>query len=388
MSSPEKTFQTSNVLLLSFSHFIHDIYTSFLAPALPLIIEKLSITLSQAGLLSTVMQLPSLFNPLIGSLIDGRGLARWVIVLAPSMTAVPMCLIGMASSYWTLLLLFFITGISVAMYHVPAPGVIAAVSGTKKGRGMSFYMTGGEAARMLGPLIAVAVVSMGGLSGFYPMMIAALVTSAMLHLKLPPARTNSGGSTAKSSLAATTKEMRHLLTPLAGILTARAFMHSAMGVFLPVFIEQETGNLWLAGSSLALYEAFGVAGVLSAGTLSDAWGRKRILSAAVMVAPAGLLLFIVTSGFLKVLMLCLTGFSILSTTPVMLAMVQEQTKGAPSAANGLFMMISFLTRSLAIVLVGGIADLTSLSTMYLICAAMGLLALPFLRQLKDPASTS
>lgn len=383
MASHDKEFHTQHVLLLSFSHFIHDIYTSFLAPVLPIIIEKLSITLSQAGLLSTIMQIPALLNPFIGSLADRKGLARWAIILAPSMTAIPMCLIGMATHYWMLLVMFFISGISVAIYHVPAPGVIAHVSGLKKGRGMSFYMTGGEAARMSGPIIAVAIVSKGGLAGFYPMMIFALATSVMLYIKLAPLDMASTKSPQRTSLFATTKEIRHVLTPLAGILTARAFMHSAMGVFLPVFIKQQTGNLWLAGSALALYEAFGVAGVLSAGILSDTMGRKKILSASVMLAPVTLFLFIITTGILKAIMLSLTGFCILSTTPVMLAIIQEQAKGSPSAANGLFMMISFITRSIAIVLVGGIADLIGLDNMYLVCAGIGLMGLPFVLNLKD-----
>ncbi|HKK90624.1 MAG TPA: MFS transporter, partial [Desulfobacteraceae bacterium] len=82
----QKPFHTSNVLLLSFSHFIHDIYTSFLAPLLPLIIENLSLSLGQAGLLSAVHQLPSLFNPVIGVFADRKGLVRWLVILAPTMT--------------------------------------------------------------------------------------------------------------------------------------------------------------------------------------------------------------------------------------------------------------------------------------------------------------
>ncbi|MBU4037069.1 MAG: MFS transporter, partial [Proteobacteria bacterium] len=65
ISNPER-FQTRAVLLLSICHFVHDIYSSFLSPLLPLLIEKFSLTLARAGLLSTVMQLPALLNPLIG----------------------------------------------------------------------------------------------------------------------------------------------------------------------------------------------------------------------------------------------------------------------------------------------------------------------------------
>jgi MFS family permease len=79
-------FQTGQIVTLSISHFIHDVYSSFLAPLLPLLIEKLSMSLTQAGFLSTIMQVPALLNPYIGSLAD-RISVRYFIILAPAMTA-------------------------------------------------------------------------------------------------------------------------------------------------------------------------------------------------------------------------------------------------------------------------------------------------------------
>jgi hypothetical protein len=63
-------FHTGRVIALSISHFIHDVYSSFLSPLLPLLIEKLSLSLTQAGFLSTIMQIPALLNPYIGKLAD------------------------------------------------------------------------------------------------------------------------------------------------------------------------------------------------------------------------------------------------------------------------------------------------------------------------------
>lgn len=77
------TFNTGKVLSVSVCHFIHDIYSSFFAPLLPLWVEKFSMILTQAGFLSTVMQIPALFNPFIGFL-DDRVNARYVIILAPA----------------------------------------------------------------------------------------------------------------------------------------------------------------------------------------------------------------------------------------------------------------------------------------------------------------
>ncbi len=128
------------------------------------------------------MQLPALLNPYIGVLAD-RVSVRYFVILAPAMTAVPMSLIGIAPSYGVLLILIFITGISVSFFHVPAPVMVARLSAARKGRGMSFFMTGGELARTIGPLVAVAAVSLWGLEGFYPVMIFGLISTGWLYLK-------------------------------------------------------------------------------------------------------------------------------------------------------------------------------------------------------------
>jgi len=373
-------FQTGRVSLIAFSHFIHDIYTSCLAPLLPLIIEKLSLTLSQAGLLSTVMQIPALFNPFIGLFADNKGLARWLVILAPTLTAIPMSLLLSASSYYMLLVLLFMAGISVALYHVPSPVLIANYSGDRKGRGMSIYMTGGEAARAAGPMFAVAAVSFLGADHFYLIMSFAVLTSILLYFTLEKEKTTSIKKS--GSLKTAFHEIKHVLVPLSGILCARAFMHASMGVFLTVLVERETNSLWIGGAALTLYEVFGVAGVLSAGTFSDWMGRQRVMFWVLAIAPVSILCFVFTTGFLQIIMLAVTGFTVLSTTPVMLAIIQENAKNNPSAANGLFMMTSFAVRAIAVFLAGIIGDIAGLENMFIISALIGFTAIPFLLKLK------
>jgi FSR family fosmidomycin resistance protein-like MFS transporter len=377
----KQKFYTSKVALVSFSHFIHDAYTSFLSPLLPLIIERLSLTLSQAGLLSTVMQIPALLNPFIGLVADNKGLARWLVILAPTLTAIPMSLIGITPSYGLLLILVFFAGISVALYHVPAPVLVAKYSGNKKGRGMGFFMTGGELARTIGPMFAVAAVSVLGLDHFHWVMVFALFTSFLLYFTLEREEEKTV-IRRNGSLLASYREIRHVLKPLTGILTATAFMHASMGMFLTVFVERKTGSLWYGGLALGIYEALGVAGALSAGTLSDWMGRRRVLFWALMVSPVAVLLFVFTTGALKIAMVMIAGFTVLSTTPVMLALVQETARDNPSAANGLFMMVSFAARSFAVVIVGAIGDVAGLENMFAISALVGFMAIPFLLKLE------
>ena len=227
-------------MLVAFSHFVHDVYTSFLSPLLPLIIEKLSLTLGQAGLLSTVMQVPALLNPVIGLFADNRGLARWLVILAPTLTAVSMSLILNAETYSLLLVLVFLAGISVALFHVPSPVLVAGYSGLKKGRGMSLYMTGGEAARMVGPMFAVAAVSFLGQDRFYLVMGLAVLISVLLYFTLEK-ETEKTGMKRKGSIKSAYDEIKHVLVPITGVLAARSFMHAVMGTFLTVFVERQTG---------------------------------------------------------------------------------------------------------------------------------------------------
>jgi FSR family fosmidomycin resistance protein-like MFS transporter len=266
--------------------------------------------------------------------------------------------------------------------------MVARLSGNRKGQGMSFFMIGGELSRTIGPLAAVGAVSLWGLDGYYPVMSVGLLSSVLIYFrikKLPLTFPRKSPVSLKTSW----REIKKVMLPLTGILFARGFMHGALTIFLPIFIKQETGSLWLAGAGLALYEASGVLGIFSAGPLSDRLGRRRILFYLLTAAPCFLFLFVFLPGALKVPALVCTGFTLLSTTPVMLAMVQEHAKENPSAANGFFMMSSFIARSAVIVLVGFSGDLVGLKATYYTCAFLGLLSIPFMfmlpgRELSPP----
>jgi FSR family fosmidomycin resistance protein-like MFS transporter len=178
------------------------------------------------------------------------------------------------------------------------------------------------------------------------------------------------------------------MIPITGILVARGFLHGCMSAFLPTFITMNTGNLWLAGAGLTIYEAAGVAGVMVAGTLSDRFGRRRMLIFSLLGAPVSLLAFVWMDGWAAYILLGLTGFTLLSTTPVMLALVQENAGESPSAANGLYMMISFMARSAVVVIVGFAGDLIGLRGTFIIFALVGFMGLPFVLRLPGPAKAA
>ncbi len=153
-----KAFKKSTVFTISCAHMLHDTYSAFLAPLLPLLIEKLGMSLSISALLEIIRRIPTLFNPFFGLLAERTGV-KYFVILTPAITAVSMSLVGLASSYSILFILLFVSGISAALFHVPSPVMIKEASGDRIGTGMSWFMVGGESARTIGPLLVTAAVS-------------------------------------------------------------------------------------------------------------------------------------------------------------------------------------------------------------------------------------
>lgn len=99
------------------------------------------------------------------------------------------------------------------------------------------------------------------------------------------------------------------------------------------------------------------------------------------VAPTSvfMFLFLATSGWVRFPLLALLGLTSLSVTPVVMALVQESFPHNCALANGFYMALNFVTRSLVVLLVGGLGDLFGLRTAFAICAVVPLLGLPLLR---------
>ena len=104
--SESKEFQTREVLTIVSGHFVHDIFTAFIPPLLPLIREKLAADYAAIGGLAVFMQIPSLLQPFIGHAADRVSL-RYFIILAPAATASVCSLLGLANTYVLLALLLF-----------------------------------------------------------------------------------------------------------------------------------------------------------------------------------------------------------------------------------------------------------------------------------------
>lgn len=370
-------FQTGSVATVAAAHAIHDTYTAFLPPLLPVLIAKFALSTTQAGLLNVFMQWPSLLQPFIGYLADYVSL-RYFVILTPAITASLMSLLGVAPSYAVMSFLLIGVGLSSAGLHAVAPVMAGNLSGHKLGRGMGFWAVGGELGRTVGPLAVVSAVAILGLAGTAWLMIAGWLASALLYLRLRYVPGRPADMDQARPWRQALQVMRPVLMPLSGIILARSFIVAASTTYLPTFLSREGHSFWLAGASMSVLEAAGVAGALIGGSLSDRLSRKLVLLITSITPPVLLLVFLAAQGWVRVPLLVLHGFTLLAVMPVIMAVVQESFPQNRALANGIYMAVSFLTNSVAIVAVGALGDIFGLRTAFAASTAVTLVSLPLI----------
>ncbi len=377
-------FQTTNVLSTSLAHFFHDIYTSFLAPLLPLLIDKMGISLFQAGTLSVFQKIPTILNPLIGILAE-RVPSRYFIIFTPAITGIFMSLIGIAPSYIFLVIIMLASGLSSAFFHVPGPVMIRKVSCDRPGLGMSLFMVGGEVARTAGPLAILGAVSLWGLEGTWRLAPLGIIASMVLfhRLKDIEIRQDFSKDKVKPDYFKVFNSFIPLFTSVTGFTFFFGAIKSSLTLYLPTFLMFEGHTLWFAGAALAILQGAGVAGTLLAGPLADKIGNRNLLRIVAILTPLLMLLFTQVNSFWRIPVLIIMGFFLFAPSPVILSVVNDVKTKHLTFINGLYITINFLLNAVMVMIMGWIADRIGLNMAFLISVAIGMGAIPFIWSLKE-----
>ena len=365
----KKPFNKLEVLTISSAHFAHDIFSSFLAPLLPLIIEKLGLSLSMVAFLDIVRRLPALFNPLLGLMAE-RSDVKYFVILTPSVTAISMSLLGLAPSYFVLILLLAVAGISSALFHIPSPTMIKQSSGEETGRGMSYFMVGGEFARTLGPILITSAVAWWGLEGSYRLMPIGIISSIILYVRFRSFDTHiKAKKLEKGDVKAVIKQHKNLFVFLAIFILFNAALKSSLSLYLPVYLVNNGNSLWYAGIALSVLQFSGVIGVFYSGKISDKLGRDKILLYSSLGSIVFMALFVYTQN---IIVLSFLGLFVFAPAPVLMALVQDTNSPMPTFMHSIYMGINFGLSSVMVLLIGYLGDRVGLNETYVICNVLGI----------------
>jgi FSR family fosmidomycin resistance protein-like MFS transporter len=368
-------FDAPTVLLLSGAHFVHDAYPAFTGVMLPLLIDKLGLTIGQAGAMASGIKWTTLLQVVMGYFADKVD-SRYLVIAAPAVTAISVSCIGLAPSYFAVFALLLVAGVSHASFHPASASVVTRVSGSRWGRGMSYFMTGGELGRALGPLFIAAVLTAVGLEWAWLALIPGVLASIFLYGRLRGAGTvrfHHPPGAVRESL----RKGRRGILPLCVAVVFRSISHNAIATFVPTLAVLNGADIAYAGGAVAAYEVGGTLGAFAGGILSDRWGRKAVLAVGLVggLPPLAASLFLAPSAA-QLLALAIGGFFILSSSAVHLVSMQELMPDNRSLATGIFYFMTTAGAIITMIGIGSLADRTSLRTAMSVAMVLATLALP------------
>lgn len=349
------TFYLPRVVLIGFSHFSIDVYSSFLIPLLPLLLVKFHLSLALVGVLVSVNALTSgLGQPFFGFLAD-KFRSRIFIMGGPIIASFFICQIGRAWSYGSLIAVMMLCSIGAAIFHPQAAAIAGQVSGSRRGLGVSIFMMGGRFGYSAGPVIAAFVAARYGLERLHFAFIPILLVVALLFLYCPKPVAPSRKVNFRN-LGGILKEAGKPLLNIWVIEVLRSGLMSALASFLPLLFTQKGYGLVAAGATSTIFLASGAIGGMLGGHISDRLGRRNVILVSLVVAVPLFYAFLHTSGAVGLVFLSLTGFTLLSTLAVTIALAQETLPASASMASSFMLGFAWLTGSLLSVLVGFLGD--------------------------------
>jgi MFS transporter, FSR family, fosmidomycin resistance protein len=348
------------LLLFSIGHFLVDLYSGSMGIFQPLLINRLGITLTQAGVLGGLLAFSSsITQPLYGYLSD-RFHSRLFSAIAPAVAGVFIASLGGAANYRWALIFAVLGGAGIASFHPQASVWAAAGMQVNRARWMSVFITAGTLGIALSPAFYSIFV---GLFGYERILWTAvpgvLVSLALLFLVRPP----QGAAHRRQSFDG--NALRAVWRPLT-ILYCGVFFRSAVQVtyaqFLALYLNRERGYpLSTAAWALTLYLAAGAVGGFAGGYLSDRYGARRVILLSFALSIPFMLFFFLSTGWLAIVSLALGGLILLFTIPVNVVVAQQLAPSQAGTVSALLMGFAWGAAGLVFIpLTGFVAQRTSL----------------------------
>lgn len=374
LPSSDGPLQPGRITLISSAHFINDTYPGFLAPLLPLLMDKIGFGLTMAAFLASIMAIfNSLAQPVFGHLAD-RMKRPHMVVWGPLLTTLFFGSIGLVNSYTALVIILIISGIGTAAFHPQSAAVVGHASGNRKGLGMSIFVTGGAAGHSLGPVIIMAIVTYIGLEYSFLTMGYGFLMVFLLFRYLPELP---HAPVQKSHVTVMNQSPRKMLSLflLWVTVTVRAFIVTGFITFIPILLHDKDFSLLLAGSAITLYELSGAGGSLFGGYLSDKYGRKIVIFISFAASLPLLWLFLHSGQIISFVALAFAGIIMYSSIPVTIIMAQELYPQRVNTVSSLVMGLSWGVGGMLVTPLGAIAERIGIVNALHILIGLGVIAL-------------
>ena len=298
-------------------------------------------------------------------MIADRLRRNYFFVFGPLIAGVFMSLIGLANSYFALVIILALSGIGTSIFHPQAATLVGKVAKLNPGKSMSIFGLGGTLGVALGALVIIPLVMTWGLQSslitVLPAIAIVFVTIRLLdfnhgevhhHEKINPLRNLDG------------------YWPVILILFFMAVIRSTFIIcfqnFMPLLLAESGESLFSGALSVAILQISGGAGLLVGGYLSDKFPAKKVMQSSFLFAlPFGILFFFFPTIY-GIVFIGLAGFFVLMSLPINILIAQKILPKNVGFASGIMMGFAWGTAGLLATPVGFLADIIGLKYALLI----------------------
>jgi FSR family fosmidomycin resistance protein-like MFS transporter len=379
LAAPPKKGAAFGVLgAISTAHLVNDMMQSLILAIYPILKGEFALSFGQVGLITLTYQLTaSLFQPLVGLYTDRRP-TPYSLPVGMGFTLCGLVLLAYAPSFAVVLLAAALVGTGSSVFHPESSRVARLASGGQHGLAQSLFQVGGNTGSALGPLVAAAVIVPHGqksLAWFAGVALAGIVLLAQVsrwYAAHPAARRTAAPAAGTLPRGRVAGAVAVLLV----LVFSKYFYIAGISSFYTFYLIEKFGlSVQSAQMHLFLFLFAAAAGTLVGGPVGDRIGRKPVIWGSILgVAPFALALPY-ANLFWTTALTILIGAVLSSAFSAILVYAQELIPGKVGAVSGLFFGFAFGMGGLGAAALGLLADATTITFVYRVCAFLPLLGI-------------
>jgi len=374
---------------ISVAHLLNDLMQAVIPSIYPILKDEFTLTFTQIGLIQLAFQLTaSLLQPAVGIYTDLRP-QPYSLPVGMGFTMVGLLMLAFAPSYPLLLVSVAFVGIGSSIFHPEASRIARLASGGRHGMAQSVFQVGGNFGSAIGPLLTALIVLSRGqvaVAWFALFALAGMLLLTRVSFWYRDHQRNPRPAPKTTTAVLPARTVGLSLTILAALMFSKFFyMASLTSYYTFYLIEAFHVSVHDAQIYLFIFLAAVAVGTVAGGPIGDRLGRKWVLWVSILGAlPFTLILPHVGLGWTVGLSVVI-GLVLSSAFPAIVVFAQELVPGKVGLISGIFFGLSFGTAGIGAAVLGVLADHTSITYVYQICAflpAIGLLTvfLPTIRK--------